>query len=154
MISRPTTAQLIQAACTELTNKVGPAVSDTSAKITLDMAVAVLTAAAARAGSEIAWMRDEAAAIEQVTRRLAARLPDAAELRTALEEYDAAKTGSLYLEEAVADYDRASSILSCAIDAAYESGDPEHKAAVRALIDQRMANENHVIGQYVGVGRG
>jgi hypothetical protein len=49
---------------------------------------------------------------------------------------------------------RAGEVLSRAVEAAYADGDPERKAAVRGLIDQRMANEFAVVGQYVGVGRG
>ena len=40
MISKPTTQQLIDAACTELAAKVAPAVTDSTAKLVLDMAIA------------------------------------------------------------------------------------------------------------------
>ena len=44
-------------------------------------------------------------------------------------------------------------MLSCAIEAAYESGDAEHIAAVVALMDQRHANQQAVTGQFMAAGR-
>ena len=154
MISKPTTPQLIAAACTELESKVGPAITDVTTRVVLDMAVAVLKGAAVRSANELAWMREEADAIEELARRLVAEVADASALAAALQAYADAKTDSLYLIEAEGDYERASEVLSCAAEAAYADGDPERIAAVRRLLDQRMANETAIIGQYVGVGRG
>jgi hypothetical protein len=154
MISKPTTPQLIGAACAELETKVAPAIADGTTRVVLEMVVAVLKGAAVRSANELAWMRDEAEAIEELARRLVAELPDAAALVAALEAYTGGKTDSRYLAEAEADYERASEVLSCAAEAAFAHGDPEHISAVRRLLDQRMANETAVIGQYVGVGRG
>jgi hypothetical protein len=154
MISKPTMRQLIDATCTELATKVAPVVTDSTAKLALDMAMAVLKGVGVRSANELAWMREEADAIENVARRLVAELPEATDLAEALEWYLAIKSDSRYLSQAEAEYERAGEVLSRAVEAVYADGDPDRKAAVRALIDQRMANEFAVVGQYVGVGRG
>ena len=123
MISQPTTQQLIDAACAELTGKVAPAVSDASARVVIDMAVAVLQGAARRSASELAWMREESDAIEAVADQFSAELPDADGLAEALAAYRAGKTDSLYLADAQASYARASELLACTTEAAYASGD-------------------------------
>ena len=80
-------------------------------------------------------------------------LPDAKPVADALAEYVDNKTNSLKLDDAQADYARASEVLSCAVEAAYESGDADHIAAVMALMDQRHANQQPVTGQFVAAGR-
>jgi hypothetical protein len=153
MISRPTTQQLIDAVCAELNGKVAPAVSDPVVKVQLEMALAVLATTAARSGSELAWMQEEREAIEQTARHLLDALPDAKPLQDALLAYSDGLTGSIYLKDAQADYARASEVLSCAIEAAYESGDADHIAAVMRLMDQRHANQQAVTGQFQAAGR-
>lgn len=152
MISKPTTPQLIETACAELEAKVGPAV-DGAARVALDMAIAVLGGAARRSASEQAWMAEESEAIEEVAARFVAEMPEATGLAAALRTYQEGKTGSRYLADAQASYERASEVLSCAAEAAYESGDQARKAAVHRLFDQRLANESAVIGAFVAVGR-
>ena len=61
---------------------------------------------------------------------------------------------SRYLARAEEEYEFAGEVLSRAVEAAYADGDVDRKAAVGALVDQRMDNEFAVVGQYVGVGRG
>ena len=153
MISRPTTKQLIDAICIELDDKVSPAVTDPVVKIQLEMALAVLKTAAARSGSELAWMQEEREAIEQTARQLLEAMPDSKPLHDALDAYTEGLTNSLYLDDAQADYARASEVLSCAVEAAHESGDPEHIAAVGRLMDQRHANQQAVTGQFMAAGR-
>jgi hypothetical protein len=153
VISRPTTEQLIDAVTAELNGKVMPAVSDPVVKVQLEMALAVLGTTARRSASEVAWMQEEREAIEQTARRLVEALPDATPLQEALQAYDDGLTGSNYLKDAQADYARASEVLSCAIEAAYESGDADHIAAVMTLMDQRHANQQAVTGQFMAAGR-
>jgi hypothetical protein len=153
MITKPTTPQLIEAACIELETKVGPAITDGAAKVVVDMALQVLRGVAVRSANELAWMRQEADAADQFARDLSAQLPDATELAGALKAYSDAKTDSLFLDDVVADYERASEVLSLAAEAAYADGDAERIAAVRRLYDQRMANEKSVIGVFMAAGR-
>ena len=84
---QPTNRQLIEAVSAELTNKVAPTITDGSVKVVLDMALAVLAGAAVRTSNELAWMREEADAIEAVAARLAGELPEAKELAAALDAY-------------------------------------------------------------------
>lgn len=153
MISRPTTEALISAVCAELTSKVAPAIADPTVKVQLDMAISVLQTAAVRSGRELAWMKEERDAIEEAATAMVAALPAASGLRAALDAYTSGRTESLVLEAAQADYALASEVLSCAAEAAYDAGDPDHIAAVLALMDQRHANQQAVTGQFVAVGR-
>ena len=153
MISKPTTPQLIDAACTELETKIAPAVSDPATKIVVDMALAVLRGAAIRSANEVAWMREEANAIDALAERLVADLPDATELADAHRAYTDGRTGSLYLADVLADYERASEVLSRAAEAVYRDGSADRIVAVRHLFDQRMANEKTVIGEFMAAGR-
>jgi hypothetical protein len=153
VISRPTNQQVINAVVTELGDKVGPTITDGGVKVIFDMALAILAGSAVRAGNELAWMHEEIEAIEEVARRLVGEMPEAIELAAALQAHDDGKTGSLYIDEAQRDYDRASEVLSCATEAAYRDGDPDRIAAVEVLLKQRMANENSVTGQFLAVGR-
>ncbi len=153
MISRPTTPQLIDAMCTELNNRIAPAITDPTAQVQLAMAISVLQTTAVRCGNELAWMLEERDAIEETAGRLLQALPDATTLSDALTTYVNGKTNSLYLDVAQGDYSRASEVLSCAVEAAYASGDADHIAAVGRLIDQRHANQQTVTGQFTALGR-
>ena len=153
MISRPTTKQLLDAVCAELAAKVAPAITDPVVKIQLDMAISVLQTTAVRSGNELAWMKEERDAIEEAANGLVTALADAKALRAALDAYTSGRTDSLYLDDAQGDYALASEVLSCAIEAAFESGDQAHIATVGRLIDQRHANQQAVTGQFLAVGR-
>jgi hypothetical protein len=153
VISRPTTQQLIDAVCTELADKVAPCITDGTIKVQMEMAISVLQTASVRAANEIAWMQEERDAIEEMARQLLDALPDAKPVADALQEYVDNKTNSLKLDDAQADYARASEVLSCAIEAAYASGDEGHIAAVGRLMDQRHANQQAVTGQFMAAGR-
>ena len=74
-------------------------------------------------------------------------------MTAALQDYATSKNDSLYLADVLADYQRASEVLSCAAEAVYADGDAGRIAAVRRLFDQRMANEKAVIGVFMAAGR-
>jgi hypothetical protein len=153
VISKPTTPQLIDAVCAELASKVLPELTDGTTKVVLDMAMAVLQGASIRSANEIAWMREEAGAIDALATRLVGEMPAATGLADALAGFTAARTDSLYLADVQADYQRASEVLSCAAEAVYNDGDRARIAAVHALFDARMAHENEVVGAFQAVGR-
>ena len=117
------------------------------------MAVWVLQTTAPRAGRELAWMQEERDAIERTARQLLDALPDSSALAEALRAYEQGRTDGPLLDDAQNDYALASEVLSCAIEAAYASGDAGHVAAVIALMDQRHANQQAITGQFVAVGR-
>src|SRR5260370_12596332 len=83
MITRPTTEALIMDCCRELTEEILPALTDETLKLRLVMTETVLRNAAVRAAHEIAWMREETAALMAYARRVAAR-HGSAPLRAAL----------------------------------------------------------------------
>ena len=154
MISRPTTQQLIDAMCVELDDKVAPAVTDPVVKIQLEMALAVLQTAAARSGSELAWMQEERDAIEQTARQLLDALPDAKPLQDALagvhrrpdqQPLPRRRPGRLRPGERGAVVRHRGGATSRAI--------AEHIAAVGRLMDQRHANQQAVTGQFMAAGR-
>jgi hypothetical protein len=153
VISKPTTQQLIDAVCIELASKIAPAITDPTAAVQLDMALAILRTTAVRSGNELLWMKEESDTIEAAAERLSEQLPEASALAAALTAYADGRTRGLRLDEAVADYQLASEVLSCAIEAAYESGDEEHIATVGALIDQRHDHQQTVTGQFMALGR-
>jgi hypothetical protein len=153
MISKPSTAQLIEAVNAELASKVSPELDAGTTRVVLDMAMAVLQGAATRSANELAWMREEEQAVADVAERLVAELPSATGLAEAYRAYTDNRSDSLYLADAMADYERVSEVLSCAAEAVYAEGDPGRIAAVQELFDQRLANENAVIGAFQAVGR-
>ena len=115
------------------------------------MALAVLQGAAVRSANEVAWMREEAEAIEAVATRLVGELPGATGWPMPCKAYSDGKTGSLYLADVQADYERASEVLSCAAEAVYADGDAGRKAAVQELFDaahgQRERGHRRVRGR-------
>jgi hypothetical protein len=153
MIAKPSTAQLIEAVNAELASKVSPELDAGTTRVVLDMAMAVLQGAATRSANELAWMREEEQAVAAVAERLIGELPDATGLAAAFRNYADHRSDSLYLADALADYERISEVLSCAAEAVYADGDPGRIAAVQELFDQRLANENAVIGAFQAVGR-
>jgi len=59
MLSRPTTAQILEDCRRELSEVVAPALSDEAAAVSLAMLDEVLRNCAVRASHEIAWMMEE-----------------------------------------------------------------------------------------------
>ena len=153
MISKPSTAQLIEAVNAELASKVSPELDAGTTRVVLDMAMAVLQGAATRSANELAWLREEEQAVAAVAGRLVEELPSATGLAEAYRVYTDNRSDSLYLADAMADYERVSEVLSCAAEAVYTDGDPGRIAAVQELFDQRLANANAVIGAFQAVGR-
>lgn len=153
MIYKPTTAQLIEATRHDLRTKVAPFVTDPPARVALDMCILVLGTALERSKHELAWMLDEADAIERLSRRFVERFPDAKPLADGLGDYDQGRTGRRGIAEVNGDYERASELLSRAAEAAYEAGDEESIREVMALFEQRRERQNAASGGYEAVGR-
>jgi hypothetical protein len=150
----PNTAQLIEAVAAGLERDVAPELRDPPAKLAMGMALQVLRTIAVRSTSEIAWMHEEAVAIEAVAQRMVAEIPDGnGALSSALDEYIANRSSSLHLEDLQASYALASEVLSCATELAYGLGTVEHRGAVHRLFEQRVTHENAITGGYEAVGR-
>jgi len=178
MITRPTTDVLIEDCCRELMEGILPGLIDETLKLRLVMTETVLRNAAVRAAHEIAWMREETAALMAYAVRVAAR-HGGEPLRTALADAEAGPASSLYLADAeagpadslhladaeagpadslhladVADvYERAGQAFAAALAAAQQAGDADLVAQARELLRDRIATEKEVMATYAVVGR-
>jgi hypothetical protein len=147
MISRPTTTQLLEVVRRELAEKVAPAVTDPQVATNLHMIDHILRTLAVRAEHELGWMAEEMAAIDRVGERVASSgLPGAAAVSEALSAFRSQRAAGLHAAEITDDYNRATEVLSRAVEATFAEGG-ELRAAVTALLDQRLAHETDVIGQ-------
>ena len=165
MITRPTTDVLIEDCCRELMEGILPGLIDETLKLRLVMTETVLRNAAVRAAHEIAWMREETAALMAYAVRVAAR-HGSEPLRAALADAEAGPADSLHLADAeagpadslhladVADvYERAGQAFAAALAAAQQAGDADLVAQARELLRDRIATEKEVMATYAVVGR-
>jgi hypothetical protein len=152
MITRPTTDALIEDCCRELMEGILPGLTDETLKLRLVMAETVLRNAAVRAAHEIAWMREETAALLAYARQVAAR-HGGESLRAALADAEAAPAGSLHLADVTEHYERAGQAFAAALAAAQEAGAAELVARARELLRGRIATEKQVMATYQVVGR-
>ena len=106
MITRPTTDVLIEDCCRELMEVILPGLTDETLRLRLVMTETVLRNAAVRAAHEVAWMREETAALLAYAGQVAARHGSAA-LRAALTDAEAGPTDSLHLADLAEVYERA-----------------------------------------------
>lgn len=152
MITRPTTDVLIEDCCRELMEAILPALTDETLKLRLVMAETVLRNAAVRAAHEIAWMREETAALLAYADQVAAR--HASEpLRAALADVEAGRADSLHLADVADVYERAGQAFAAALAAAQQAGAAELVAQARELLRNRVATEKQVMATYAVVGR-
>jgi hypothetical protein len=151
VITHPTTDQLIDDVCRELTEHILPALTDETLQVRVAMAETVLRNAAVRAAHEIAWMREETAVLTAFAQTVAERLP-AADLAGSLADVAAAPSG-LHLADVVEAYERAGRAFTVAIDAAQRAGADDLVTAGRGLLHDRVATEKIVMANYGVVGR-
>ena len=154
MISLPTTEQIILDCRRELLEVIGSEVTSDAGKVSVQMLENVLRNVATRAAHEIAWMREETAALELFARDTEAAHPLASAVSAALAALDAAPRQSLHLDDVVAVYSLASEALSCAMEATLAAGDAELSGRGAALLAARSATEVNIMGDWGFVGRG
>ena len=152
MITRPTTDVLIEDCCRELMEGILPGLTDETVKLRLVMTETVLRNTAVRAAHEIAWMREETAALMAYAGRVAARHGSAA-LRAAVADAGAGPADSLHLADVAGVYERAGQAFAAALAAAQEAGDADLVAQARELLRDRIATEKEVMATYAVVGR-
>ena len=146
MITRPTTAQLIDVVRRELAERVAPAVTDPQVATSLQMVDHILRTLAVRADHEVGWMVEEMAAIEAVGQQVAdSGLPGAAAVADALGVFRAGRAAGRSTAEITDDYNAATEVLSLCVEATFAAGGGL-RHAVTALLDQRLAHETDVIG--------
>ena len=136
MLSRPTTDQVLNAMADDLIAVVLPHVSGEAAKVLATQIEQLTRRLARRAAHEIGWMTEEIAAIDAALDRT----PD--------------PTNSWHLEDVLDRYSAASTALSDAIAEAFANEDTGRVAQYKALLAQRVVNEQEVLGALELVGRG
>jgi hypothetical protein len=152
VIARPTTEQVLLDCCRVLVDDVLPALSDPVAQVRVVMLEKVLRNAAVRSGGEIAWMREETAAIEEYACGVAERT-GAAPVRQALAALAASPRDSLLLDDVVEAYCCAGDALSAAIESALDVGGAADVRAGERLLHARLDREDAVVGGWQSAGR-
>lgn len=142
MISRPTTAQILDDCCRTLLDEVIPAVGPGPAQVQLAMLEGVLRNMAVRAAHEIAWMEEEREAVLAYARSVESETGDR-RLASALTA--ASPPASLHLEDVVDAYERASEALSCAVEASLDAGRPALADEGAALLEKRLSAERRIL---------
>jgi hypothetical protein len=153
VITRPTSAQLIEEVRRELSSNVAPQVTDPQVQGSLQMIDHILGTLAVRAEHEIEWMLDEIDDISGVVERVAADAPAGEPVREALDALRSSTYGSRSLSDVTSRYALASEALSRAIEATVATPGPLHDE-VNALLDRRLEHETDVIGEFQLVARG
>lgn len=153
MISTPSCAQIVQSVRDELNDTITPALSDPGLLATLGMIDALLQTVVGRLDHELAWMREEIAAIEQLAATL---IDDGADrdgtVAGALAHLLEARTDSDHLPDVQAQYSLATEVLSCCIDIAVPLGG-EVRTQTEAVLQARLDREVRIRGDFSLVGR-
>ena len=152
MIARPTTDVLIEDCCRELMEAILPGLTDETLKLRLVMAETVLRNAAVRAAHEIAWMREETAALLAYADQVAVRL-GGEPARAVPATVQADPVDSLHLADVTERYERAGQAFAAAMAAAQAAGATDLVAQARELLRGRIATEKQVMATYQVVGR-
>jgi hypothetical protein len=152
VIGRPTTEQILLDCCRVLDDDVLPAVTDETVQVRLVMLGKVLRNAAVRSAHEIAWMREETAAIETYAGAVATATGNGA-LQAALDELGGAPRGSLHLADVTDVYGRAGDALSLALETAIATGAEDAVRDGEALLRARLAHEHEIVGGWESAGR-
>jgi len=146
MITRPTTAQLIEVVRRELAERVAPAITDPQVSTSLQMIDHILRTLAVRAEQEAGWMAEEIAAIEAVGQQVAdSGLPGASAVAEGLAAFRAGRGAARSTAEITDDYNAATEVLSRCLEATF-AADGDLRDAVIGLLDQRLGHETAVIG--------
>lgn len=154
MITRPTTDALIDDCCRELMDAILPGLTDDTLKLRLVMTETALRNAAVRAAHEIAWMREETAALMAYATMVAARHGSAPlDAALAAARADDGTSASLHLADVTDRYERAGQAFAAALGAAQEAGAADLVAQARALLRDRVTIEKQVMASYAVVGR-
>ena len=145
MISRPTTSQLVDVVRNELSTRIAAQISDPEVSVALQMLDQVLVTIGRRADHEIAWMHEEMDAIEAAAAELVRAEAGADAVAGALEEYRSARTAGLHLADVTDDYNRASEVLSRAVEFVMAAGGA-HKDRIIGLLSARLDHEVEIMG--------
>ena len=146
MITKPSIGQMLRTVRRELLEKVAPHVSDESVAISIGMMGTILHVAAERADREHAWITAESQDIESVVAAALENGTDDVALAAAHQRFLAELDEGANPPAAQANYDRASEMLSCLLEASVNSADDELVAPARDLLQRRVQRELDIIG--------
>jgi hypothetical protein len=153
MITRPTTDQLILDCRRELLDVVLPDVQSDHVRVAVQMLENVLRNAATRAAHEIAWMREETAALEAYAVDVVDAVSEAQAVKAALDVLHAGPRESLDLADVVEVYSRAGEAFSCALEASMAERHQDLAARAADLLAARSRREVEIMGEWAMVGR-
>lgn len=153
MISSPSCTRLLEVVREELRGTVAPVVSDPSVSAALGMIDSILQNVGARCDHEVAWMREEIAEIEVVADEVVAANADTeSRVSAALERLRTHRSPSDHTSDVQAEYNLASEVLSCALEAAVPAG-RALRDRVRSVLEHRLRREVEVRGNFNVIGR-
>jgi hypothetical protein len=153
MITQPSCSRYLDVIRDELRTSVAPAVSDPAALATLGMIDSILANVITRCDHEVAWMREEIARIEQAAEAvLEAGADRTGTVAAGLEELRANRSPSDHTADVRAEYDLAGEVLSRSLEAGLAAG-PPLAALVRGVLEERLAREIEIRGEFSLVGR-
>ncbi len=154
MIVRPSSEQILLDCSRELLEVIGPEVTSEAGKISVQMVENVLRNVATRSAHEIAWMRDETAAMESFACDTLAAHPTALAVSAALADLGRGPGSSLHLDDVATVYSLAGEAFSCSLEAVIAAGDDDLSVRGAALLAARSATEVQIMGEWGFVGRG
>ena len=158
MITQPSCSRYLDVVREELRTSVAPSVSDPAALAALGMIDSILVNVIARCDHEVAWMREEIAAIEGCAEAVLTAGADTAggdpgdTVAASLAELRANRSASDHTADVRVEYDLAGEVLSRSLEAGLAAG-PPLATLVRGVLEERLAREIEIRGDFSLVGR-
>jgi hypothetical protein len=153
MIARPSGRQLLETVRTELRTTIKHAVTDADALARLDMIDSILGSVIMRSDDEVAWLREEIAAIERAGDAvLADGADETGQVAAALAVLRANRATSYRLPDLHAEYNLAGEVLSRAVEAGSRAGG-RLRRTVEEVLEERLRREVLIRGEFSLAGR-
>lgn len=153
MIARPSSRQLLETVRTELRTTIKHAVTDADALARLDMIDSILGSVIMRSDDEVAWLREEIAAIERAGDAVLADGADGTgQVAAALATLRANRATSYRLPDLHAEYNLAGEVLSRAVEAGSRAGG-RLRRTVEEVLEERLRREVLIRGEFSLAGR-
>ncbi|WP_445181515.1 hypothetical protein ACTXG6_23475 [Pseudonocardia sp. Cha107L01] len=153
MIARPSGRQLLETVRTELRTTIKHAVTDADALARLDMIDSILGSVIMRSDDEVAWLREEIAAIERAGDAvLADRADETGQVAAALAVLRANRATGYRLPDLHAEYNLAGEVLSRAVEAGSRAGG-RLRRTVEEVLEERLRREVLIRGEFSLAGR-
>jgi hypothetical protein len=153
MIARPSSRQLLETVRTELLTTIKHAVTDADALARLDMIDSILGSVIMRSDDEVAWLREEIAAIERAGDAVLADGADGTgQVAAALAVLRANRATSYRLPDLHAEYNLAGEVLSRAVEAGSRAGG-RLRRTVEEVLEERLRREVLIRGEFALAGR-